>query len=86
MPYILEPMKQEDIPEISRIERLCFSMPWPASAYRRELRTPDTNRYVVARYLTPAEAVSAGVPEPSSAVMLAVSGALVTVCRNRRRR
>ncbi|HET9495649.1 MAG TPA: ribosomal protein S18-alanine N-acetyltransferase [Chloroflexia bacterium] len=78
MPYILEPMKQEDIPEISRIERLCFSMPWPASAYRRELRTPDTNRYVVARYLTPAEAVSAGVPEPSSANLTSLSHPEVT--------
>jgi ribosomal-protein-alanine N-acetyltransferase len=58
-------MKHEDIPEISRIERLCFSMPWPASAYRRELRTPETNRYLVVRYVTPQEAVSAGLPEPS---------------------
>lgn len=70
MPYILEPMKQEDIPEISRIERLCFSMPWPASAYRRELRTPETNRYLVVRYLTPEEATRAGLPEPTSANMI----------------
>src|SRR5829696_2366255 len=69
MPYILEPMKQEDIPEISRIERLCFSMPWPASAYRRELRTPETNRYIVVRYLTPVEATAAGLPEPKAATI-----------------
>jgi ribosomal-protein-alanine N-acetyltransferase len=73
MPYILEPMKQDDIPEISRIEHLCFSMPWPASAYRRELRTPETNRYLVVRYLTPDEAVSAGIPEPTSANLTSLS-------------
>lgn len=73
MPYILEPMKHDDIPEISRIERLCFSMPWPPSAYRRELRTPETNRYLVVRYLTPEEAASAGVPEPTAANLTAMS-------------
>jgi ribosomal-protein-alanine N-acetyltransferase len=73
MPYILEPMKQEDIPEVSRIERLCFSMPWPASAYRRELRTPDTNRYLVVRYLTAEQAAGVGLPEPSSANVTALS-------------
>jgi [ribosomal protein S18]-alanine N-acetyltransferase len=73
MPYILEPMKQDDIAEISKIERLCFSMPWPASAYRRELRTPETNRYLVVRYLSPAEASSAGLPEPTSANLTTLS-------------
>jgi ribosomal-protein-alanine N-acetyltransferase len=73
MPYILEPMKNEDIPEISRIERLCFSMPWPASAYRRELRTPETNRYLVVRYLKPEEAAHAGLPEPAASNLTALS-------------
>jgi len=40
--------------EVAEIERLCFSMPWPTSAYRRELKTPDTNRYIVSRFVEPA--------------------------------
>jgi ribosomal-protein-alanine N-acetyltransferase len=40
-------MRIEDIPEVSRVERLCFTNPWPQSAYRRELRNPGNNYYVV---------------------------------------
>jgi ribosomal-protein-alanine N-acetyltransferase len=40
-------MRLEDIPEVSRVERQCFSNPWPQSAYRRELRNPANNYYVV---------------------------------------
>ncbi len=47
MSYYLAPMRQEDIPEVSRVERLCFSNPWPQSAYRRELRNISNNYYVV---------------------------------------
>ena len=46
-------MRQEDVVEVAEIERLCFSMPWPTSAYRRELKTPDTNRYIVSRFVEP---------------------------------
>src|SRR3954469_3202636 len=65
MPYILEHMSVDDISEVARIERLCFSMPWPTSAYRRELKTPDTNRYIVARFVPPADASAIGLPLPS---------------------
>lgn len=51
MPYIIEPMDYDDIDAVAGIERQCFSLPWPTSAYRRELRTPNTNRYVVARWV-----------------------------------
>ena len=27
-----------------------FTTPWPTSAYRRELKNPESNRYIVARY------------------------------------
>ena len=47
MSYYLAPMRLEDIPEVSRVERLCFSNPWPQSAYRRELRNSGNNYYVV---------------------------------------
>ncbi len=51
MPYIIEAMDFDDIPAVVAIERQCFPLPWPVSAYRRELRTPNTNRYVVARWV-----------------------------------
>ncbi|HWV22870.1 MAG TPA: ribosomal protein S18-alanine N-acetyltransferase [Thermomicrobiales bacterium] len=47
--YILEPMTQEDVEEVSSVERLCFTNPWPISAYRRELRSPNQNYYIVLR-------------------------------------
>jgi [ribosomal protein S18]-alanine N-acetyltransferase len=65
MPYILENMQQEDIREVAQIERLCFSMPWPVSAYRRELKTPDTNRYLVARFVPPEIAATLNMSEPT---------------------
>ena len=42
-------MIQDDVPEVSRLERHCFPNPWPASAYRRELQNPKQNTYVVIR-------------------------------------
>lgn len=66
MPYILENMTYDDINQVSAIERVCFSMPWPASAYKRELKTPESNRYIVIRYLTPEQAQQAGLPEPDA--------------------
>jgi ribosomal-protein-alanine N-acetyltransferase len=48
--YYLEPMRQEDVSEVSEVDRLCFTNPWPQSAYRRELRKPQNNYYVVLRH------------------------------------
>jgi [ribosomal protein S18]-alanine N-acetyltransferase len=47
--FRIEPMTVDDLADVGRIERLCFSNPWPASAYRRELRQPQQNYYVVLR-------------------------------------
>jgi [ribosomal protein S18]-alanine N-acetyltransferase len=66
MPYLLENMTQPDIPQVAAIERLSFSLPWPTSAYRRELKTPDSNRYIVARYVPPHVAARLGLPEPTA--------------------
>src|SRR5438552_2668097 len=73
MPYILENMVAEDIPEVAVIERLCFSLPWPTSAYRRELKTPETNRYIVARFVPPEIAARLGMPEPTMDNLTALS-------------
>jgi ribosomal-protein-alanine N-acetyltransferase len=42
-------MTEADVPEVSRLERKCFTNPWPQSAYRRELRNPTQNWYIVLR-------------------------------------
>jgi ribosomal-protein-alanine N-acetyltransferase len=42
-------MDQVDVAEVSRVERRCFENPWPASAYRRELRNLRQNYYIVLR-------------------------------------
>jgi ribosomal-protein-alanine N-acetyltransferase len=47
--FRLDIMTQDDVPEVSRVERRCFPNPWPGSAYRRELQNPQQNYYVVLR-------------------------------------
>lgn len=42
-------MVQDDVEEVGGVERLCFTNPWPLSAYRRELRNPQQNFYIVLR-------------------------------------
>jgi ribosomal-protein-alanine N-acetyltransferase len=49
LPYTIEPMRLEDVGEVSRVERRCFSNPWPSAAYRRELRNLEHNYYIVLR-------------------------------------
>ena len=58
--YRIEPMTPDDVPEVSRVERRCFSNPWPAAAYRRELRQPTQNAYVVLRHYPTGAEVAAG--------------------------
>jgi ribosomal-protein-alanine N-acetyltransferase len=58
-------MTGDDIPQVATIERLCFTMPWPTSAYRRELKTPETNRYIIVRFVPPSDAATLGLPLPS---------------------
>jgi [ribosomal protein S18]-alanine N-acetyltransferase len=48
--FRLEAMSLRDIPEVIEIERLSFSMTWPANSYKRELEQNRMARYVVARY------------------------------------
>ena len=50
MPYLVQPMQLEDVDEVSRVERECFTTPWPVNAYRRELRENRLSRYVVVRW------------------------------------
>lgn len=45
--YVVRPMQYEDIDAVGEVERECFTTPWPASAYRRELRDNRMGRYIV---------------------------------------
>lgn len=47
--FRIDLMTIDDIPEVGRVERRCFTNPWPLSAYRRELRFPEQNYYIVLR-------------------------------------
>ena len=47
--YVVEPMAEADIDEVSRVEAECFANPWPISAYQRELKRPEQNYYIVLR-------------------------------------
>ncbi len=49
--YIIERMREEDIPEVTQIERISFSTTWSPQAYRRELRDNRLARYIVARWV-----------------------------------
>jgi len=48
-------MQIEDVDEVVEIERECFNLPWPAHAYRRELRENRLSRYVVVRWVEPTD-------------------------------
>jgi ribosomal-protein-alanine N-acetyltransferase len=66
VPYYLEPMRLDDIADVGQVEKECFPTPWPASAYRRELRNPAGNYYLVVRWRPDAgDDRSAGRDEPA---------------------
>ncbi|MDA8218044.1 MAG: ribosomal protein S18-alanine N-acetyltransferase [Dehalococcoidales bacterium] len=47
MQYVLRPMRVDDVDEVIEIEHESFSLSWPASAYRREIRDNRMARYLV---------------------------------------
>ncbi len=49
LPFTIEPMRLEDVAEVARVERRCFTNPWPTAAYRRELKSLEHNSYIVLR-------------------------------------
>lgn len=48
-PYIVGPMRWDDVPQVMVIERESFSLPWPERAYRYELSQNKNSHYVVLR-------------------------------------
>ena len=49
LPYVIEPMQLPDVDEVMEIERVSFSTPWSARAYRYELQENNLSHYLVAR-------------------------------------
>lgn len=49
LPFIIQPMQVQDIPEVMEIERACFSLPWSARAYRYEIEENPQSQYFAAR-------------------------------------
>jgi ribosomal-protein-alanine N-acetyltransferase len=69
--YVVRPMQFEDIEAVGEVERECFTTPWPASAYRRELRDNRMGRYIVLAEVSEEEQethVTRRRPEPSEPV------------------
>jgi ribosomal-protein-alanine N-acetyltransferase len=62
-------MDLDDIPEVLEIDRASYSVPWPASAYRREILHNRNARYVVLREVVDGE-TRAPRPAPSSRSLL----------------
>jgi [ribosomal protein S18]-alanine N-acetyltransferase len=47
----IDPMQVEHIAAVMAVERLSFPMPWPASAYKKEIQTNRLAHYFVARHV-----------------------------------
>ncbi|HUV73620.1 MAG TPA: ribosomal protein S18-alanine N-acetyltransferase [Anaerolineae bacterium] len=53
LPYVVESMRVEDVPEVVELESLAFPSPWPARAYRYEVTQNSLAHYYVARRQLP---------------------------------
>lgn len=69
MPYVIEPMTLEDLPEVHAVEVQSVPTPWPVSAYRRELNNPAGNHYIVCRWRSP-DGQPVARPEPRQRTFL----------------
>ncbi|MEA3407159.1 MAG: ribosomal protein S18-alanine N-acetyltransferase [Chloroflexota bacterium] len=50
LPYMIEPMRREDVPTVHRIETQVFPLPWSAYAFRYEVTYNGNSTYLVLRY------------------------------------
>lgn len=48
-PLDIAQMRMEDIPEVLRVEALCFTTPWPRNAFQNELTENKLAHYFVGR-------------------------------------
>lgn len=64
MRLVVEPMELEDINQVLEVDRESYTLPWPASAYRREILHNRNARYMVLREVATGREEAAGHPEP----------------------
>jgi [ribosomal protein S18]-alanine N-acetyltransferase len=50
LPYTLASMRLEDVPTVSEIEQIVFTLPWSVNAFNYELRNNPASEYLVLRY------------------------------------
>jgi ribosomal-protein-alanine N-acetyltransferase len=51
LPYSLDTMRIEDVPTVSEIEQIVFTLPWSSTAFAYELRNNASAQYHVLRYV-----------------------------------
>jgi ribosomal-protein-alanine N-acetyltransferase len=49
MYYFIEPMTEDDIEAVQKVEHVSFTTYWETNTYRQELREAQNSRYIVAR-------------------------------------
>lgn len=60
MRLVVEPMELEDIGQVLEVDRESYALPWPASAYRREILHNRNARYFVLRSVSSEDSVQNG--------------------------
>ena len=50
LPYSVAPMRLEDVPTVSSIEKTIFSLPWSTAAFSYEIRHNPASQYFVLRH------------------------------------
>ncbi|MDQ2745293.1 MAG: ribosomal protein S18-alanine N-acetyltransferase, partial [Chloroflexota bacterium] len=66
MRLIVEDMDLEDISRVIEVDRESYTLPWPASAYRREILHNRNAKYLVLRELAPGALPRGAEPEADS--------------------
>jgi [ribosomal protein S18]-alanine N-acetyltransferase len=50
LPYIVLPMRLEDVPAVSELEHIVFTLPWSSATFGYELRNNPSSEYLTLRY------------------------------------
>jgi ribosomal-protein-alanine N-acetyltransferase len=65
--FSIDPMQVEHIAAVMAVERLSFPVPWPASAYKKEIQTNRLAHYFVARQVDERGVPVAALPDEAVA-------------------
>lgn len=70
MRIVVEPMELEDISQVLEVDRESYTLPWPASAYRREILHNRNAQYLVLRQILEGDDAPGPSVEPEQRVRL----------------